>query len=975
VFFCDCARPAWPVFKVALLLAASLIAGEIGASEPHKLIVYGDQNLPPYEFLHDGVPQGAMVDLVHAVSQRMGRQPEIILGKWDAAQTAVLAGHGHALSIMAASKERGEKYDFSDETFRMSFSLFALAERRAGLNGSNLAGLRVGVTEGGFPQAFLRENHPELTLVVVDDYIEGFRRVLRREIDAVAANTWPGEYFLSELNISGIGVVSPPLVERPSAMAIPKGNPQLLSAINEALRQVKADGTFDRIIDKWSTQKVYVLTEATVVRAKWLAGGGLAILAVGGALWVFSRQRKALAAEVAGRQRSEAARAESEALFNSLTDTLPGFVFVTGHDGGNTFVNGAFLNYTGLARDDLMAAGWLQIVHPDDLDSAIKIWGHAVTSGTDYEAKYRFRRHDGVYRWFLCRGKAIRDANSGRILQWVGVSIDIENIKQVQAALAHERDRARSYLQVAGVMLIVIDTEGRIETINRRGAEILGYTDEAELIGRDWFEFALPAGTQGQVRQYFDELGCGESDVSLTYENPVLRADGSQRLIAWRNTVLRDEEGRITGTLGSGEDITDARQAELVLARDRAELEWLVQERTVQLVQLQKMEALGQLTGGVAHDFNNVLQGLASALSVLENHVPVGDPRDMLEAAQRSIQSGARLTQALLAFARRQTLAPESVDLRKLLESLRPLLERTLGGMIRIKFAIRPGVPLALVDSAQLESAILNLAINARDAMPSGGSLTLRAAAVIVRPGESGHPPELKPGKYVTVGVEDTGAGIEETLLARVFEPFFTTKEFGKGSGLGLSMVHGMAVQSGGGVSIVSRTGQGTVVTLYLPRAVPGEREIPPSPAIVARGDDHTVLLVDDNDLMRNALKITLEGLGYLVLVASSGNAALALVQENRNIDALVTDYAMPGMNGAELTQEARRLVADLPVLLITGYAEGLAEMQDLTVLHKPFKLEDLISSLAGLLRGKAPRTGKAGSASRQVDLTTADAP
>lgn len=975
MFFSDNARPGWSIFTVAFFLAVALPVAKAGAAEKQKLIVYGDRNLPPYEFLQDGEPQGAMVDLLRAVSQRMGRKPEIILGKWDASQEAVLAGRGDALSVMATSKERAELYDFSDETFRMTFSLFVLAERMNGLNGSNLAGLRVGVTEGGFPQAFLRENHPQVTLVVVDDYIDGIRRVLRREIDAVAANGWPGKYLLSELNISGIDVVNTPLVERSAAMAIPKGNPQLLSAINRALREVKADGTFDQIIDKWSGKKVYVLTEDTVLRVKWLAGSlFLALLAAAGSLWVFRRQRRALVAEVAGRRRSEAAREESERLFQSLTDTLPGFVFVTGNDGGNTFVNAAFQAYTGFAREDLMAAGWLNALHPDDLDSAIRIWGHAVTSGTDYEAKYRFRRHDGVYRWLLCRGKAIREGNSGRILQWVGVGIDIEDIKQAQTALAQERDRARGYLQVAGVMLLVLDVEGRIETINRRGAEILGYADEAELIGRNWFAFALQAEVGAHVREYFDKLASGTLDAPMGCESPIMRADGTQRLIAWRNTVLRDESGRITGMLSSGEDVTEARQAELVLARDRVELERLVQERTVQLVQLQKMDALGQLTGGVAHDFNNVLQGLSSYLSVLEAHVPAGTSRSLFEAAQRSIRTGARLTQALLAFARRQTLAPESVDLGKLFENLRPLLERTLGGMVNIGFDVRPGVPAALVDCAQLESAILNLAINARDAMPSGGSLVLRAAPVLVRKGEPGHPPELEPGEYVTVCVEDTGAGIEEALLARVFEPFFTTKEFGKGSGLGLSMVHGMAAQSGGGVLVTSRLGQGTAVTLYLPRGQPGAPDIHSAPAIMEQGDGSTLLLVDDNELMRNALAITLEGLGYRVLVANGGNAALEVLRGDEGIDVLVTDYAMPGMNGTELIRQVRRIAADLPVLLITGYAERLDEMPGITVLHKPFQLEDLVSSLAGLLRDRAPRSGRAVSSSVSVDLTIADA-
>ncbi|WP_049976390.1 ATP-binding protein, partial [Azospirillum sp. B506] len=323
-----------------------------------------------------------------------------------------------------------------------------------------------------------------------------------------------------------------------------------------------------------------------------------------------------------------------------------------------------------------------------------------------------------------------------------------------------------------------------------------------------------------------------------------------------------------------------------------------------QLHQAQKMEALGQLTGGVAHDFNNLLQGIVSCLAVLAPTVPDGVPRDLFEAANRSIERGARLTQSLLSFARRQTLMPEPTDLGELLTGMSSLLERSLGGRISVTIEVAPGLPAALIDRAQLESAILNLAINARDAMPAGGRLSLAAFAVEFRDGETGAavtgPAELRAGTYVAIRVADTGTGIAPSVLPHVFEPFFTTKPLDKGSGLGLSMVQGMATQSGGGVHIDSKPGRGTDITLYLPSVATVADRPERSAAEVERRQGRTILLVEDDAIVRMGTMALLENLGHRIVEAESGESALALLRDGVEIDALVTDFAMPGMNGVD---------------------------------------------------------------------------
>jgi signal transduction histidine kinase len=382
-----------------------------------------------------------------------------------------------------------------------------------------------------------------------------------------------------------------------------------------------------------------------------------------------------------------------------------------------------------------------------------------------------------------------------------------------------------------------------------------------------------------------------------------------------------------------------------------ADLEQRVEERSAQLVQMQKMEAIGQLTSGVAHDFNNLLQGIGGCVSVLEDRIPDEDARRLFEAVQQGIERGGRLTQHMLAFARRQSLAPEPTDLDSLFDRMGPILDRSMGGLIQIGIDVAPDTWPALVDPVQLELAILNLAINARDAMPEGGRLMLRTANVTTLVG-SNRPADLKPGDYVMVSVEDTGTGMDAATLARVFDPFFTTKDVGKGSGLGLSMVHGMTAQSGGGVSITSTVDKGTTVSLYLPRAIPVTSEMSRPSVEVVRGGKQVVLLVDDDDLVRIGAEAVLKRLGYRVLAANSGEAALTILRAGAAVDALVTDYAMPGMNGATLVQEIRRLAPGLPALLITGYADKPTGIQHIPLLQKPFRPNDLAAHLATILCG-----------------------
>ncbi len=395
----------------------------------------------------------------------------------------------------------------------------------------------------------------------------------------------------------------------------------------------------------------------------------------------------------------------------------------------------------------------------------------------------------------------------------------------------------------------------------------------------------------------------------------------------------------------------EARTAEI--ARTNAELERRVEERTqereaalAQVHEMQKMESLGQLTGGVAHDFNNLLMVILGNLDILRRRVP-NDPRvvRLIDGAVQGAERGATLTKRMLAFARRQELKPETLDVAKLFRSMEEMLRRALGPSIDIATVFHDGLPTIRVDRNQLELALLNLALNARDAMPLGG----RLAVIARRMSASAGPQGLKGGDYVCVSVRDSGTGMDELTVKRATEPFFTTKGAGKGTGLGLSMVHGLAAQSGGAMRILSRLGEGTTIELWLPVSGLSVGKAEYQAAVpLGDGSHWRVLVVDDDQLISMATADMLEDLGHTVIEASSGQAALKLLRRRTDIDLVITDHAMPGMTGTDLARQIRSHWPDLPVILATGYAD-LPNEEDpgWPRLSKPYHQGELAAAIA----------------------------
>jgi len=393
------------------------------------------------------------------------------------------------------------------------------------------------------------------------------------------------------------------------------------------------------------------------------------------------------------------------------------------------------------------------------------------------------------------------------------------------------------------------------------------------------------------------------------------------------------------------------------LERANLELEQRVEERTqereaalAQLHEMQKLESLGQLTGGVAHDFNNVLAAVLGNLDVLSRR-PSDDPeaRRFIDGAMKAAERGAALTRRMLAFARRQELKPEAVDVAQLVGGMTEMLRRSLGPTIQIVAEFQPGLAPTRVDPNQLELALLNLSLNARDAMPDGGRLTIAARAETATSGMRG----LPAGSYVCIAVTDTGVGMDEMTLKRATEPFFTTKGVGKGTGLGLSMVHGFAAQSGGVARIASRLGAGTTIELWLPVAesAAAVRPTPAKPPAPARAQGREILLVDDDPLVIASTTAMLEDLGHAVMQATSAIGALTMLRSAAKVDLVITDHAMPGLTGTELARLIRQTWPSLPIILVTGYPElPKGEDQGLPWLTKPYQRDELAARIDAVL-------------------------
>ena len=556
-----------------------------------------------------------------------------------------------------------------------------------------------------------------------------------------------------------------------------------------------------------------------------------------------------------------------------------------------------------------------------------------------------------------------------------------EQIARLRAELAHSRAleaRASALIETAPDAVVVVDASGRVVLVNAQTEALFGYARD-ELLGAP-IELLVPAHARGdhvaRRDRYIDHPSVRPMGSGLDLSGR--RKDGSEVPVEISLSPLRIDDGMLISA--AIRDITDRREAQRALRQARDELEARVRERTAELEQAgralqsemadrhqaeralhqaQKMEAVGQLTGGVAHDFNNLLTVVMGNLQLLAAyHQGDAYSEELTHGALTAARRGADLNRTLLAFSRKQRLAPVAVDFNEMTLAMERMLRRTLGEQVQIVVVRDDDLPSAVVDMAQLETALLNLAVNARDAMPGGGTLTIETGTVLFDEHSAALEGDVAPGHYVMLAVSDTGEGMPPEVAARAFEPFFTTKETGKGSGLGLAMVYGFVKQSGGHVKIYSESGIGTTVKLFLPRiAAPAEAAQAPTPGAAAQPSGReTIVLVEDEEFVRKLARRVLTGLGYRVLEAGDGKSALALLDAHPEVALLFTDVVLPGgMNGPDIAREAQARRPGLKVLYTSGYTgNAIQQLEALSVpvrlISKPYAIEDLAQTVRATL-------------------------
>lgn len=645
--------------------------------------------------------------------------------------------------------------------------------------------------------------------------------------------------------------------------------------------------------------------------------------------------------DVSERHRAEEALRASERRFQDFSEAGSDWFWETGPDhrfttvwgGGGASVNVDAQRIVGMTRWEAAGADAVEAdpeewaMHKETMDDRLPFRNFV----------YQSRIPDSEPIWLRVSGVPIFD-DEGAFRGYRGTGTDVTAEVDIQLALVEAEGRFRSVFDQAAVGIGVMTPSGRFIAVNRKLCEFMK-RDEDSLLDLRFKDIVDPGdyrATAGKVRKLLD------NEVS-TFTSQ-LRCEISSGDVLWINltvSVIRDRHGGRHALLGIVEDLTQRKHAE------------------EELRQAQKMEAVGQLTGGIAHDFNNLLAVIIGNLDLIEdgsldevNHAQA--MTQVLRAAERS----ADLTQRLLAFSRRQALRPEPTDVNQLVAGMIELLQRTIGKRIRIHVAFGKQLPAARIDPGQLESAILNLAINGRDAMTDGGDLTLETGLVSLAGTMVAEGGEVAAGEYVTLSVTDNGRGIDSESLGKVFEPFFTTKDVGSGSGLGLSMVYGFAKQSGGDVEITSAVGEGTTVRLYLPAVVELVHSAGPDHFLQSEphGNGEIVLVVEDDDGVRQLMNILLRDLGYTPIVTESGESGLAMLQSRDDCALLLTDLVLPGViDGLMLATEARQMKPGLKIILMSGHSNRFATEEDILgedtiLIAKPFRRSDFARTLHQVL-------------------------
>ncbi len=953
-------RSSWllttPVLLAAFLLAALLALGAAGggdaanrtarAGRPEaaagrtRVVVGGLASYPPYEFVHEGSPTGFITDTTRAIARATDLDVEFRMASRAATRQALQSGTVDVMQGMFHTREYEKSLDFSAPITTVQFAVFSCRKNGRYDSLEELRGHRVVVVRGSPMEEQLRENGVSGRLLVVENVPQAIRFLLSRQGDCFVTSRAVGMHYVQRMDLDGTVVAGMTVMTLDCCYAVRKGNSPVLAPFDRGLAAIKTDGEYDEIRRKWLEQFEPQGPSARTVLtyAAWVLVPLLALLTIA-LLWSRSLRRLVTIRTAELREQSRKLDASFE---HSLTPTVfldPKFDFIR--------VNEAYAQACGRPATDFAGRNHFELC-PHEENRAIfegvvrtrqphRAWAQPFT--------FPDRPERGVTYWNWTLAPILDAAGRVEFLVLSLEDVTAQVLDREKIRKAEEESRFRSMmLDMASDSIFVHDTGGRMIYVNQAACEARGYARE-ELLAMTIMELDAP-DSAALVKPRIEEL---QRTGHMVFESAHRRKDGSIMPVEVHARIVEVEGRRLV--MSVVHDLTEHKRAD-------AERDLL----QAQLLQAQKMDAVGRLAGGVAHDFNNmmtVVTGYGNRL--LRDPGLTGFRRAAVEQMVRAGERSAALTRQLLAFGRKQVLQPVRLDLNDVVAEMREMLPSVLGEDVLLEVALEKEPWPILADHTQVSQVIMNLATNARDAMPQGGRLTLRTANVEHGEQRRRRHPEVLPGRYVRLEVSDTGTGMTPEVREHLFEPFFTTKEPWAGTGLGLSTVYGIVSQSGGHIEVDTEPGKGSSFKVCFPALAEektGQEPASASPAQAgdaARGSE-SVLVVEDEPEVCDLVAAELRDLGYEVLACKNvGDALQAAESSPAPIDLLLTDVVMPAVSGRRLADMLTSRGQVRRVLYMSGHTEkyivshGVLEA-GVDFISKPFTLEDLADKVRSIL-------------------------
>lgn len=914
-----------------------------------RIVVGGDKAYPPYEFVDEnGRPAGFNVDLTRAIARRMGLQVDIRLDTWATVRAGLERGDVDVLQGMYYSAERDEKISFSPPHSIVHHVAAARGGSPLPQGLPDLRGRTLLVQNRDIMHDWAVAHGLGDRMEPVDSQETALGRLRAGAGDAALVSLVQAHYWMKRHGWMDIELSGQSLLSAEYCYAVPRGKEALLALFSEGLAALKESGEYRQIQARWLGS--YEPSGVPVRQVGLLLLGALALAAFFAVTGVVLRRQV---------HRRTAELRQSEALWRSYTEYAPYGIFIGDKQGRHVQVNPEACRIAGYSHEELMGLALADLLAPESREAGLRDFARLKETG-EARGEYAFLTKSGERRWWTVASvkltedrylgyvsdvterragenkiRAAQEEAQGlleeaRLARRALLSL-VEDQKLAQEQLSALSSRQEALLSAVPDIVMEVDTDKRYTWANPAGLEFFG----PDVVGREArYYFEGEQDTYRRVQPLFD----GKGEV-IYLESMQRRHDGQKRLLAWWCRVLKDGRGQVTGALSTARDITEQRELE------------------DQLRQAQKIDAVGRLAGGVAHDFNNMLGViLGHAEMALEQIKPSQPAYEDLREIQQAAQRSADLTRQLLAFARKQTVDPRVLNLNDTISGMLKMLRRLIGEDIELAWKPGPDLWPVRMDPVQVDQVLANLAVNAREAIRGVGQLSIRTENVTLRESDLAAHADFIAGDYVLLTVSDNGAGMDQATMAHLFEPFFTTKGLGKGTGLGLATLYGVVKQNGGFIDVDSFPGRGTTFNIYLPRTMEDRTEASAADAQETGGGSETVLFVEDSAPLVKLVTTLLNRRGYNVLAAGMPSAALELVRQYpKPIHLLIADVIMPEMNGRKLADQVCELRPGIKVLFISGYTadviapHGMLE-SGIDFLQKPVAGKTLLAKVREIL-------------------------